>query len=272
MKRVPQTWMMLLIWVLGAGTQGLSQQPAYAPGSYEPGAAMEGPWMSKSNPAGMANLKSMGLGMKVRNSFLLPELSEKTVVMMAPVHPGVIGFTCELSGGRVFRQSALSLLFSRRLAGSLAAGVRLNSHSLRSGDGLYRNRYLTFDVAFRTRLARDIFFGVNLVNPYTLRYRKNPTQLSPAGFAAGIMYRLSSQGIWTLDVRHIEDSRPAISTAIRFCNRKGFGAMAGCTSDPPTAFFCISLDSKIIKLDFSAGWHPFLGYSPAVAMLYQTAE
>jgi hypothetical protein len=249
--------------------KGNSQQSFQALGSTEAGVAMQGIWMSQTNSAGMADLKSFTAGIASRNRFLLPELSEKSVVVAFPLNRDVIGSSYYAFGGSLFEQSTLSLIYSRCFYKRIATGIRLNYYRYKSGDNTFDRHFANFDFGIRTIVAKDIAFGVNLINPGTVFQELNESSNTATGFTAGFLLGLSSMGSLSIDVRKHKGENPALHAALKYCNRKRFCVETGFTTNPFGAHFGVGIGYKNLAVDFSSEWHQFLGYSPAISLLYQ---
>ncbi|HNY02521.1 MAG TPA: hypothetical protein PKG48_08040 [Bacteroidales bacterium] len=225
-------------------------------------------WSAFNNPAGTAFLPSACVMAGAVNSFLLPELTVESLGLALPLRRGAFGLTAGRSGDDRYSEISATVSFSLKLAKKFSAGVRIGYLRTRTGQGYGSRNGLLCETGLLYQASRTLTVGIRLLNPvpFKLSARSGialPTTLS-AGISATITdgFILSAEAVretgYPIQVRTGAELRLVRSAYIR----------TGFSSAPALFTFGGGLLMGRITIDIASGYHPVLGFSPAVSLSY----
>ncbi len=269
MKKI--VWL-LRIWILiylCGPVQLSAQQCMEGNGCGMAGVAMEGVWMSKVNPAGLADSRKLAIGVASSNRFLLKELTERFVTVGLPVKRGLFAASYQAYGAAFYRQTQAALAYGCHLGKYFSAGVKINYHNIHFSEEYTDKSLFTFDLGIRTKVTKDTYFGIKLFNPEVSKNKGSSEVAVPSGLLAGFLFRLTSQSVFYLDMKQNSGEKPVVKTAIKFTDHKAFSVSAGISTEPAIVNIGVGLRLRNLTLDFSSEWHQILGFSPSASILFE---
>ena len=144
--------------------------------------AQSGVWSAFYNPGGLDWTGATGIsaGVFYDNRFALADLSIGGVaVNYGFENGGTLGVTTVRYGNAVFNEQTTGLAYSRVLGEKVSAGVKLNFHSLRVGNGYGTATTLSGDIGFLYQMTENLTLAGAMFKNTPSQYKKNQDARKP---------------------------------------------------------------------------------------------
>jgi hypothetical protein len=258
-------WLITALSVSGQVVLPLSTDPASLAmgGLISP---LSGVYQPAGNPASLAAMRGTGISAFTLQPFGLQELSTSYIYGSHRQGKGGWGGGIGYSGFAGLRHLSAFSGFGHRLWNRLDAGIQVEWQEMRLSD-FGRQHRLGVSAGLRASLHNDLVLGLVLRNPPLFRGADN--RYLPSALIGTLAYRVSGQVDvaveWyqeenlTPDFRFGMQYRPLPSLPIRIGYQAAVGAFAAGAGFAWRARW---------QLDLSAGYHPFLGFSPAAGLTW----
>ena len=122
-------------------------------------------WSANNNPASLGNLEKWNAGLSYENQFLLTELSNKTVIVTAPIKSGTIAVSFNQFGYSSFNENRLGIAYGMRLSPKISMGVQLNYLNTRLGDGYGKTNALSGNIGILAKVNEELTLSTMVINP-----------------------------------------------------------------------------------------------------------
>lgn len=218
------------------------------------------------NPSGIARLDQPGLLVAAERPYLLPELQSFSLALALPTKAGSFAFSLQRKGFSLFNRLHAGLVYARTITRDLTASLRLWLFQMRVRDqgSLYGTG---FELGFQYRIASGLTLGGRLLQ--SIGKKEAGGTAPPALLALGLGYRASEKVLLLFEVEK------AVASLARFCMGVEYQPSSQLTlrvgaGAPPASFsFGTGIHlSRILSVDASASYHPFLGFSPGISLLF----
>lgn len=236
-----------------------------------------------SNQAGLASTSSVMAGVYGENRFLATDIRLLGAAATLPTKSGTFGLGASYYGVESYGLMRGTLGYGRYLYEKLAIGAEFDFLSLNI-DGYGSNSAVTFGVGLQYDINDKISLGAHIFNPLSISFTGQEIDRITSTFKMGLSYVPSEQvGIYleTAKSWHFPASfRGGIEYYLikQVVLRGGFSTIPSriidgrFSADLATATFGIGLDLKNIQVDFANRFHPVLGHSPMVTLLFKSSK
>jgi hypothetical protein len=226
----------------------------------------EGVFALFGNSAGLAKAKSIQAIATVESPFLLEELQRGGFGFLLPLENSAFSLKASTFGLEDYRETQLSLGYSRLLSSNLSIGAELIYWNNRIPE--YGNRdLLTFAIGMQANLSPTVQVGAHLYNPIRADISDNETTYSTlqVGGSYRPSDRLSIMAEVYKDVDFPAQVRAGIDYEIdpRFAIRLGVGTLS--------TLYSFGVGVQLFPgwfVDIAASRHEFLGFSPGFSLRY----
>ncbi len=230
-------------------------------------------WALFHNPSGIAYTKAIHAGMNYEQRFSLKELSTNSFAVAIPVgKTGAIGVNASYFGNKNYNEQTGGLTYARVFSDRISGGIKLNYSSFHLAEEYGTRSIVTGDIGMQAKLARNLWLGLRIFNPSQTELVKSPTEQIPSVLSLGTGYIFSEKLRAELMVEKSSDEKALMRSGIEYHPVKEFWFRAGIASQPLASSFGFGLELQNIQLDFSAGFHPQLGFTPNISLSYTFPE
>jgi hypothetical protein len=220
-----------------------------------------------NNQASLSQVKVPTVGVCSEKRFLLKELTAFSAALGLPVSAGAIGVSASYFGFAAYNLSAVGLAYGRAVGKSADLGVQFNYNRM-SITGYGQAAALFFEVGAVFHLTEKLHAGCHLFNPAGLGKFETLGEKVPPAYTIGYGYEVSDKVLISGEIIK-KDLQPVIfRLAFLYAFEKWFGMRGGLASADGQAFFGAGLTKKNTRLDFSASWHPQLGITPSILLIF----
>ena len=224
---------------------------------------------SKVNPAAHALLGQSAAGVLGERKFMLEDLN--MVQASGNLHTLSGGFGAYLNyfGSHLQNQMQATLSYGRMVTEGFAVGGSFHFHQLNQS-GVYGNASaLTGSIGFAARLPANMRLGMVAYNPVRARWGKSEEDRIPASYSFGIGSDLSKQVFLGACLVSEEGQPIDVQVAVHYQFLDAFFARGGITTVNGAYFAALGWQMPAFRLDLATGFHPQLGWTPGLALLFQ---
>jgi hypothetical protein len=230
-------------------------------------------WSLSNNQAIMPFYGKMAVGIYYDNRYLLKETSTAVLGSMFPLKNGsdVFGFNVYHYGGGNFGEMKVGIAYSKSFASVFAFGLQFDYLLDYFKDAMYGKRSgFTFETGLYGQITKNLSLGFHVYNPARLKMvsYNGVIEYIPTILRLGLSCRLREKCIVGLEVEKNLDTKMQVHAGVEYAIIKQLILRGGIRF--PDFSFSLGLGTqwKGLSIDFASSYHPYLGYSPQLALIY----
>jgi hypothetical protein len=220
-----------------------------------------------SNQASLAQLKKASTGIYTERRFMLNELTDYTAVVGLPTHSGNFGLTAMYSGFNDYNESRLGLAYGRSLGNKADVGVQFNYNGIRIA-GYGNASAISFEAGTIFHITDKLHTGFHVNNPVGGKFGKDQQEKLPFVYTAGFGYDASEKFYFGAEIIKEEDQQVSVNAGLQYKFIPQLLARAGVSSAASAGWIGLGLSIKSLRLDVTTSYHPQLGLSPGLLLLF----
>lgn len=226
-------------------------------------------WAIRYNQAALADVSEMSAGISYESRFLTKSLGIQSFAFALPTKNGTFGLNYTGFGDNLYRETKLGLGYGMKLSDKFNLGIRLNYHSLRLGNNYGKANSLTFEIGFVAKPTKNLEIGFHLFNPTSVKLNDYQNEIIPVVINMGISYKFSDKLRTNIELEKDIDSPYSVKVGFEYLPLDFLYIRAGITTNPNMPTIGFGIKKKQFNIDFSTGFHPNLGITPALGMTYK---
>ena len=219
------------------------------------------------NQAALAQAKGVGIGIYGERRFLLENNNVYGMAAVFPSKLGNFGLQVNYSGFTNFNEQKAGLAYARSLGSKVDVGVQFNYYGYRI-PGYENASAINFEGGAIFHFTEKLNAGVHIYNPVGGNLGKNGDEKLASVYKLGVGYDASDNFYFSTELVKEEDAPINVTGGIQYRFKKQFFARAGFRSDNNTGFGGAGFLYKGLRIDVAASYHPQLGLSPGVLLVY----
>jgi hypothetical protein len=223
-----------------------------------------------SNQASLAQVKKITGGIYSERRFMLNELSVYNAVAALPTHSGNFGLKAGYYGFSDYNETQFGLAYGRRLGTKIDIGVQFNYYEIKAA-GYGNSAAVSFEAGIIMHLSDKLNAGVHVYNPVGGKFGKNADEKLPFVYTTGLGYEASGQFFISAEVEKEEDQPVNVNAGIQYKFLPQLLARAGISTATSNMWLGIGVVIKSFRIDVTAGYHPQLGITPGLLLLFNVA-
>jgi hypothetical protein len=220
-----------------------------------------------ANQAALAKLNHASAGVYSEKRFMLKELGFYDVAVAIPTHSGNFGFDGRYFGFTDYNETQLGLAYARNVGSKIDLGAQFNYYAVRIV-GYGNASSVHFDAGMILHLTDNLNVGLHVYNPMGSKLGKNGEEKLASMYSFGIGFEPSRNFFFSLELAKEEDKPPSVNAGLQYKFLPQLLARGGVSTSTSTMFFGIGFEIKSMRLDATASYHPQLGISPGIMLLY----
>jgi hypothetical protein len=183
-----------------------------------------------------------------------------------PSSHGNFGVNLLYAGFKNFNEYQLGLAYARNLGSVVDVGVQFNYYGYRIP--VYSNVSLvTFEMGAMFHLTDQLNAGIHIYNPVGGKILKSDEQLA-AVYKMGLGYDVSKLLLIAAEMVKEENSLVNLNAGIQYQMAKQFFVRVGISSATASSYGGVGICWNNMRLDISGSYHPQLGWSPGLLLLF----
>ncbi len=225
------------------------------------------------NPAALARIKHVGMGIYGERRFMLSPLSYYATAASIPTPIGKMGISFNYGGYKNFNENKIALAYAKKLGTTVDMGIQFNYYSYRIPAYASTGSF-TATVAALLHLSEKLHTGIYVYNPISSKKQKN-SSLQMASekqiwlYKLGLGYDASEAFYCSAEMMKEEDRPINVTAAIQYHFVKRIFCRAGVLTESGTCFAGLGFSIGKMRLDISGSFHPQLGISPGILLVSQ---
>lgn len=224
---------------------------------------------TRANAASLGSLKQGGIGVYGERRFMLENLNMYNLSAAIPTNSGTFGLNGTYFGFTESNQTQLSLSYGRKVLETLDIGASFHYHTI-SQSGIYgSSSAITGSISMLMHLTEKITAGVNAYNPFRASWSKvADEERLPSRYTLGIGYDASDKFYLTGELEKEESQPLNVNVALHYQLIPQLFVRGGIASQTSSYFAGLGLQLSDFRLDMATSFHPQLGISPGIVLLY----
>lgn len=219
------------------------------------------------NPAALSNLKQSAAGVYSERRFLLNALSQYTVVACFQTNSGTFGLQADYFGYNNFSETQIGLGYGRSLGSKIDVGVKFNYYNLRIP--VYGNAStFHFEAGVLMHLSEKLHAGISVFNPVGGMLNKTANEKIASVYRGGLGFEVSDKFFISAEIIKEEGKHVGVNAAFQYALAKQLLLRAGINTVNTQPFVGVGLKFGQFRVDVATAYHPQLGISPAVMLLF----
>ncbi len=225
-------------------------------------------YAARNNAAALAQLPNSGAGIYAERRFLQDQLNLYTGSVGYKTKRGAFALHGNYYGFSLYNQMQLSLGYGLQVSDKIDVGVQFNYHSVNQGNGYGMASSINASAGAVFHLTEKIHAGVNIYNPGGSKWSKTAGEKIPAQYTLGLGYEVSDKLFISGELGKEENLPASINAGLQYRFVPQFFARAGVSSATNNLYAGIGLNLAKFRIDLAASYHPQLGVSPGVLLLF----
>ena len=226
-------------------------------------------YATRGNPASLAQLKQPAVAVYGENRFLLPELNLFAASIGYTTTSGNFALHGTYFGFNLSNQTKMSLAYGRKMSSKVDAGVSFDLHQLSQGRFYGKATAITGTAGVLLHLTEKIHAGINVFNPIHAAYDKENVERLPSQYNFGIGFDVSDKLYISTELVKAEGHHVSVNAGMQYQFVKSFFIRAGIATLTANYFTGLGFILGDFRLDIATSYHPQLGFSPGLLLLYE---
>jgi len=226
-------------------------------------------YATRANPASLAQLKQAAVAVYSERRFQVEGLNLYTASVGLTTGSGNFAIHGSYFGFDLSNQTQLSLAYGRKITSKLDVGAAFHYQQI-SQAGIYgKENAITGTLGILLHLTDKIHAGINAYNPIRAAYDEAKTERLASQYSFGIGYDASDKLFVSAELVKTEGHNVNVNAGIQYQFIKQFFIRAGVATLTANYFAGLGFRLKDFRLDIAASFHPQLGVSPGLLLLYE---
>lgn len=220
-----------------------------------------------SNQASLAQLKNISAGVFSERRFMLEEMGLYQAAVGLLTSSGNFGLSAGYFGFSDYNETQLGLAYARSLGNKIDLGVQFNYNAIRITS--YGNASaINFEIGTILHLTDKLHAGVHAYNPVGGKLGKNEEEKLASVFTVGMGYEASEKFFVSAEVEKEENQPVNVNAGMQYQILKQLMARTGIATSTSNIYFGTGFFFNSLRLDAAISYHPQLGISPGLLILY----
>jgi hypothetical protein len=220
-----------------------------------------------ANQASLAQLKNPAAGVYGERKFLLSELNNYTAAIGLPTHSGNFGLKTAYSGFSDYNETQMGLAYARTMGSKVDMGVQFNYNGIRIA-GYGNASAISFEAGTIFHLTDRLHTGFHINNPVGGKFGKEQQEKLPSVYTVGLGYDASEKFFASAEIVKEEDQPVNVIAGFQYKIIPQLLARAGMSTTTSSAWLGIGLTWQSFRLDVTSSYHPQLGITPGLLLLF----
>lgn len=219
------------------------------------------------NQASLAQMKNASAGVYGERRFMLTELSLYHFAIAVPTNSGNFGVKAGYFGSSDYNESQIGLAYARKLGSKMDIGVQFNYNGIMvSGYG--NSSAINFEIGTIFHLTDKLNAGIHAYNPVGGKYGKNSEEKLASVYTVGVGYEASDKFFVSAEIEKEENQSVNVNAGMQYKFLPQVMARAGIATNTSNVYAGVGLYLKAFRLDVVASYHPQLGVTPGLMLVY----
>lgn len=229
------------------------------------------PFSFTNNQASLAQFKNASAGVYGERRFMLDELSLYQLAIVVPTNSGNFGVKAGYFGFSEYNESQIGFAYGRKLGTKVDVGVQFNYNGVQiSGYG--NASAVNFEIGTILHLTEKLNAGVHVYNPVGGKFGKNAEEKIASVYGFGLGYEASDKFFVSTEIEKEENQNVNVNAGMQYRFLPQLLARAGIATNTSNVYAGVGLNLKTFRIDVVASYHPQLGVTPGLSLIYVSSK
>jgi hypothetical protein len=222
---------------------------------------------TSSNQAALAQLNNSYAGIFSERRFLLSTLNHFVAAIGLHTGHGNFGMNTGYFGFRDYNETQIGLVYAKKLGSKLDVGACFNFNSIKiSGYG--NSSAINGEIGIILHLTDKLRAGINVFNPAGGKFSNDVNEKLATVITIGSGYEASENFFVSTEIEKEEDLPVNVNAGIQYKFLPQLFVRISIATETSTTYFGIGFIMKSFRMDVIASYHPQLGFTPAMLLLF----
>lgn len=220
------------------------------------------------NPAGLAQLPRLGLGLNAQSKYLIEGFNTLNAAVAYPLASGTFGFNTYFEGVEGYSRIKIGLSYARRISEKFSIGAEINMYSL---------SILSYGSAIRPSVKIGVQYFLNpqllissvIDNPTGSNWNEEANSRIPTILLFGLAYLPSDKLAISVEAENDLEFPLFVKAGIEYSIVDQLDIRIGGSSLPTSFTAGFGLNLNQLHIDMSAAYDTNLGISPTIGIRYE---
>ena len=225
-------------------------------------------WSLYGNPAGIAGMQKMQVGVHFENRLFLEGLNYGAAGFVMPFFDQhYIGLEITGFGFKLYNESKIGLTYATTVLQRIHLGAKVNLHN-NSIAGYGSALSYSIDLGISALITKGLTVGFSASNVSQASIKRELGEKIPSIFDFGLAWQVSPKVLIVADLeKHIEYPF-SVRGGVEYSPLKFLSLRVGASTEPVTFTGGFGLNWKALEFDFAASYDMRLGFSPHLSLGY----
>lgn len=236
--------------------------------------ASQGLWAMQNNPAGMANLDKISLGLYYENRWMLPETAYKCGAFALPTKFGTLGLSFNQFGSSKYNENKFGLAYAKDFGRYLQIGLQLDYLLLKIGNDYGKFNAVTFELGIQSHVTNKLTLGTYIFNPINFSFEQtlNHEKL-PIVMRFGLAYQFTKDFVGQCEIeKNTEREGISLRGGLEYEAVRNLYIRAGVQTNPGILSFGLGYAIRFAQINVAAQLHNELGASVQIGMIFSIGK
>jgi hypothetical protein len=224
-----------------------------------------------ANPAALAQLKTPSAGIMGERRFLLQELNAYTAVVGVAAASGSAGLQVSYAGFSEYNETGAGLVYARKLGTKADIGARFNYHAIRISSYGSASA-ISIGLGTVWHVTEKLHTGIHFDNPAGGKYGNERQEKLPSVYTFGIGYDASEKFYTSIEIEKEEKQPVNVIAGLQYKFIPQLLLRTGISSAASIAWAGVGLLLKSFRVDVMTSFHPRLGITPGLLVLFKPGK
>jgi hypothetical protein len=223
---------------------------------------------STTNQAGLGFVERYAVGIYADRKFLNAAINNFNVAVALPIKKtGTFGLSANYYGYKFYNETKIGLAYARSFNNKVSFGVQFDYLRMTAIELGSRN-FFTFEVGLQYKPWKVLTIGAHVYNPIPYKVEKVYGERLPTIVKFGLGYEPSPKVLIAAEYEQDINHKPQFKGGVEYRPIKYFTIRAGVQTTPFSASLGFGGNVNGFSLDVGGSYHPVLGFTPQLSMLY----
>jgi hypothetical protein len=220
-----------------------------------------------ANQAALAQVNGLAAGLYGERRFMLDELSNYSAIAAVPLKAGNFGLKANYAGFTDFNETQIGLAYGRKLGKKVDIGLQFNYNAILINN-YGSSSAISFELGAILHLTEKLHAGLHISNPVGGKFGKDEHEKLSSLYTVGMGYDASDKFLISTEIQKEEDQPVNVNAGFQYKIASQLLVRAGISSATSTIWAGVGLSLKSLRLDIVTGFHPQLGVTPGIMLLF----
>ena len=222
---------------------------------------------NSSNQASLAQLDNFSAGVFSERKFLLSALNHFVASIGLHASSGNFGINTSYFGFSDYNETQLGLAYAKKLGSKLDVGARFNYNAIKiSGYG--NSSAINGEIGIILHITDKLHAGINVFNPAGGKFGNDFNEKLATVITTGAGYEASEKFFVSAEIEKEEDLPVNVNAGIQYKFLSQLFVRIAIETETSNIYFGIGCTMKSFRFDMIASYHPQLGFTPAMLLLF----